>query len=220
MAEFDIAAFGKSLQEYIANAIPFPDDVTRDEQKHKSRNPRHLKQQVINEFLNNFDMIDQDRYSFDLGSEKLETMYPHYHILEDSEVIHIAGHGTKSSRGSQANMPKGQRDYGVIVARVNKNKGTTSYSQEYRKNARGQRTRIKYDTFKVVDDNGVVTEYKKAVGTKSGTTYLNVHYHYIERNLDTSIDELCRVYGLKKKSKTSSDLFDNNDDFMLRVFNI
>ena len=220
MATFDIAAFGKSLQEYIANAIPFPDDVARDEQKHKDRNPKHLKHEVINEFLNNFDMIDQNKYSFDLGSERLESIYPHYHILEDSEVIHYAGLGTKASKGSQANLPKGQRDYGVIVARVNKNKGTTSYSQEYRKNARGQRTRIKYDTFKVVDDNGVVTEYKKAVGTKSSTTYLNVHYHYIEKGLDKSIDELCRVYGLKRKSKTSSDLFDNNDDFMLRVFNI
>ena len=222
MASFDIRDFGKSLQSYIANAIPFPYNNERiDANKHKDRNPRHLKQQVLNEFMNNYEMIDTKKYSFDLGSEKLEVIYPHYHILEDSEVIHKAGQGTTSSKGSQANLPKKDRDYGVIVARVNKNKGTTSYSREYVKNTRGSRTKIKYETFKVVDDNGVVNEYKKAVGTKSSTTYLNEHYHYIERNLDTTIiSELCTMYGLKKKSRSTSDLFDNNENFMLRVFNV
>ena len=222
MAEFDIKAFGKTLQEYIANAIPFPyDHVKLDEDKHKNRNPAHLQEQVRNEFLNNYEMIDTNKYSFDLGSEKLEVIYPHYHILEDSEVIHKKGLGTTQSKGSQGNIPKEQRDYGVIVARVNKNKGTTSYSQEYRKNVRGKRSAIKYHTYKVVDDNGVVNEYKAPIGTKSSTTYVNVHYHYIERNLDTKIiSELCTMYGLKRKSRSTSDLFDNNDDFMLRVFNI
>lgn len=222
MADFDIKSFGKSLQEYIANAIPYPyADEKKDAKKHKDRNPPHLQDQVRNEFMNNYEMIDTSKYSFDLGSEKLETIYPHYHILEDNEVIHKANMGTTQSKGSQSNLPKGQRDYGVIVARVNKNKGTTSYSQEYRKNVRGKRSAIRYDTFKVSDDNGVVTEYKKAVGTKSSTTYINVHYHYIERNLDTIIiSELCTMYGLKKKSRSTSDLFDNNNDFMLRVFNV
>ena len=222
MAEFDIKAFGKTLQEYIANAIPFPyADENKDANKHKDRNPRHLKQQVTNEFLNNFEMIDQNKYSFDLGSEKLETIYPHYHILEDSEVIHKKGMGTNTSRGSQQYVKKGQRDYGVIVSRYNKNKGTTSYSQEYRKNVRGKRSALRYDTFKVVDDNGVVNEYKKAVGTKSSTTYVNVHYHYIERNLDNVIiPELKVLYNLKQRKTQITDLFDNNENFMFMHFNI
>ena len=72
-----------------------------------------------------------------------------------------------------------------------------------------------------VDDNGVVNEYKKAVGTKSSTTYVNVHYHYIERNLEnTIIPELTVIYGLKKARTQVTDLFDSNNDFMLRVFNV
>lgn len=222
MASFDIKAFGKTIQDYIAYAIPFPyQNQYEDEKKHKNRNPSHLKDQVINEFKSNYEMIDIDKYSFDLGSERLETIYPHYHILEDSEVIHKKNKGTTQSKGSQQYVKKGQRDYGVIVARVNKNKGTTSYSQEYRKNVRGKRSAIKYDTFKVVDDNGVVNEYKKAVGTKSSTTYINVHYHYIERNLENVIiPNLMNIYGLKKAKTQVTDLFDNNNDFMLRVFNV
>ena len=222
MENFDLEKFGKALQEYIANAIPFPtNDEFTDSEKHKDRNPRHLQQQVRNEFMNNYEIITSQEQAFNLGSEKLEVIYPHYHILEDSEVIHKRGQGTQTSRGSQSQLPTSKRDYGVIVSRTNKNTGKTSYYQEYRKNVRGKRSAIKYETFKVVDDSGVVNEYKRAVGTKSSTTYLNVHYHYIEKNLDTVIiPELKQLFGLKQKRSQITDLFDNNEDFMLRVFNV
>lgn len=222
MEYFDLGKFGKALQEYIANAIPFPTNNEQlDANKHKNRNPRHLQQQVRNEFMNNYEMISLNQQAFNLGSEKLEVIYPHYHILEDSEVIHKKGEGTTTSRGSMANVNRKERDYGVLVSRTNKNTGKTSLYQEYRKNVRGKRSGIKYATYKVVDDNGVVSEYKKAVGTKSSTTYINEHYHYIEKNLDTIIiPEIKALFGLKQKRTQITSLFDDNEDFMLKVFNV
>lgn len=221
MVEFDLGRFGKELQTKIASAIPFPTDVKRDEQKHKNRNPRHLKEEVTTEFLSNYEILNGNQQAFNLGSERLETIYPHYHILEDAEVIHKAGLSTETSRGSQARLQEKHRDYGAIVMKYNKNSGKWNMSQEYRKNVRGKRSALKKATVKVVKDNGVVEEREVVVGTKSATTYPNVHYHYIERALDTRIvNELAIMFNLQVKRKKITDILDNNEDFMLKVFDL
>ena len=222
MVEFDLDLFGKSLQEFIANAIPFPMNEDRDAQKHKNRNPRHLRDQVKNEFLSNYEMLNANQHAFNLGSERLETIYPHYHILEDAEVIHKAGLGTKSSKGSQASMSAKNRDYGIVVMRYNKDKGSYALSQEYRKNVRGKRSALKKQTFSEYDyDLGGIRWVEKSVGTKSASTYPNVHYHYIERNLDEWIvPALVSAFQLQYKRKKITDILDSNEDFMLKVFDL
>lgn len=221
MVEFDLGRFGKELQERLSWAIPYPPNEDRDEQKHKNRNPRHLQDEVRQEFLSNYEILNANQQAFNLGSERLEIIYPHYHILEDAEVIHKKDRGTKSSKGSQASMSAKDRDYGTLVMKYNKNKGKWNMSQEYRKNVRGKRSALKKATVKVVKDNGVVEEREIVAGNKSATAYPNVHYHYIEKALDNGIVmSLATIFNLQVKRKKITDILDSNEDFMLKVFDL
>lgn len=228
MEQFDIKSFGEILKDGIATSIPVePEWLAKQKHGNLKENPRiplQLNQQVKNEFSKPVQPLGLNKFYFDLGSEKLETIYPYYHILEDSEVIHIRGKGTKTSKGSQANISnKAKRDYGRVEHKVifKEGKGKTTYYQEYRKNVRGKRSALKKEVFKVVNDNGEIEYREKVVGTKSSTTYINRNYHYIENNLeDWLIPSLMSAFGLKRLRNAQSDIIEGQYEFLLDQFNV
>ncbi len=228
MEEFDIKLFGEVLRDGIVVSIPVePQFVAQQKHgnlKENPRNPLQLSEQVRNEFNKPLEMQNHVTYYFDLGSEKLEVIYPYYHILEDSEVIHKRGKGTKTSKGSQANISdRAKRDYGRAERKIifKEGKGKVSYYQEYRKNVRGKRSALKKETFKIVNDDGVIEYVEKVVGTKTSTTYINKHYHYIENNLESwLIPSLMNSFGLKRQRNKQTDLLDCQYDFLIEQFNI
>lgn len=144
-----------------------------------------------------------DKMVFDIGSPLAEENYPHYHILEDSEVIHIRGKGTKKSKGSQDKITNKQaRDYG----RVNWNGKT--YTQEYKKNVRGSRSRLGSARKTYVDSNGVIYRVNE-----KANTYANIHYHYIEKTLDGALPFIAKEFGLKMLRTQNSGL---DDEFLMQ----
>lgn len=204
----DLSSFANDLKEGVKSGIPYPKNVELDEKKHKNT-PKHIRDIA----LGNTEKYNNE-FFFDLGNEQLERDYPYYHILEDSEVIHKRKKGTSTSKGSQATIiDKSKRDYGKILVHTTKS-GKKSYYQEYRKNVRGKRSAIRTETIKVVNsETGEVTEHERKV-PKSSTTYINVHYHYIEKTLENKVvNELCTKYGLKPKRKKISGLEDDKAYF-------
>lgn len=229
MANFDIKEFGDNLKEFIANSIPI-EPRWLAVQKHSGlkknqRNPLQLHQQVKSELSKPLSPINQMSYYFDLGSERLEAIYPYYHILEDSEVIHKRGKGTTTSKGSQAKVGElGKRDYGRVERKIvfKDGRGKTTYYQEYRKNVRGKRSALKKETFREYNvDTGEIDYVERVVGTKSSTTYYNKDYHYIERNLESwVIPTLVSAFHLKQKRTKISDLAEGQYEFWLNQFNL
>lgn len=228
MEEFDIKAFGEMIKDCIGVSIPIePEWLAIEKHIHLKKNPRNplqLHQQVKNEFAKPIQMVDQTSFYFDLGSERLEAVYPYYHILEDAEVIHIRGKGTKTSKGSQASVKNlSKRDYARVERKVifKDGKGKVSYFQEYRKNVRGKRSALKKETFKVLNDDGEIEYREKVIGTKTRTTYVNKNYHYIENNLENwIIPTLMNSFNLKRLKNGSSDIIDKQYDFLMKQFDI
>ena len=122
-------------------------------------------------FKNNPTILSmENQYTFDIGNEYSEEHYPYYHILEDAPYIRKRDRGTSKTRGSQAKVEKlADRNYSFPTWN-----GKT-FTQEYRKNIRGQRNRI------------------------GKVSHLNEHYQYIERMLNDSIlDILAFEFNLKR----------------------
>ena len=203
MEEFTLDAFYNSLVSHIASRFPFMEDEFLDRQKHPKRNPLHLQDAVFNDLPT---VTTNDQIIFDIGNPILEQTHPYYHILEDSEVIHKAGLGTKRSKGSQERVSdKGARDYGIV-----KWNGKT-FTQEYKKNVRGARTKRFKATRRVfVDSRGVVFK-----ANPSADYYLNIHYHYIEKAIEQAIPSLCSQFGLRSlrvKDTRLSDEYQMDQD--------
>lgn len=217
MREFDLDSFTNALASYIAINFPYMEDEERDRKKHPNRTPLHLKDAVFNnlQFVHSIDSI-----TFDIGSGSLEVNHPYYHILEDSETIHKRGKSTKSSRGSQDRISDKQaRDYG----RVEWNGKT--FTQEYKKNVRGSRSKWNKATRKVyiVDSEGQV--FKASVNLQADY-YANIHYRYIEKGIEYAIPMLCADFGLKARRTQSTglweeaelqNLIDNDRDFPTNI---
>lgn len=184
--EFTLNGFVDTLRQIIYDNFPYePDDV--NEIKHKNRQG-HIRDIA---FLNLPMAYQQDSITFDIGSDMAEEKYPYYHILEDSQVIHIKGRGTKKSKGSQDKITNARaRDYGKVSWN-----GKT-YTQEYKKNVRGKRSQLGGARRKAyyVNDEGVVFKF---VVNPQANTYANIHYKYIERAIDKAVPILEATYGLK-----------------------
>ena len=91
MEEFTLDAFYNSLVSHIAARFPYMQDEDLDKSKHPNRNPLHLKDAVFNKI----NMVHTlDTITFEIGNGSLELTHPYYHILEDSEVIHIKNKST------------------------------------------------------------------------------------------------------------------------------
>lgn len=201
MKEFNLEDFVKDLRQVIYDNFPFSDDklylsswgvLQTNEQKHPNA-PLHIRDVA---FMDLHVFRELNTFTFDIGSSLAEEKYPYYHILEDSETIHISGRGTKTSKGSQDKISdKKARDYG----RVNWNGKT--YTQEYKKNVRGMRSKIGRARQYYVDSSGQVFR----INEKSNI-YKNVHYRYIERTLDSTLPFIAQTFGLKMLATKNSGL--------------
>lgn len=190
--EFTIDGFIARLREVIYDNFPYMQGsypsswgvMQTKEQKHP-KTPFHVRDVAFG-WLPTFG--SGDSFYFDIGSDYAEEYYPYYHILEDSETIRIRGKGTKKTKGSQDMVSKGRRDYGRISFN-----GKT-YTKEYSRNVRGQRSLMGKARRYVVGSDGVVYKINQDVNY-----YYNVHYKYIERILNTGLPFIAQEFGLKMK---------------------
>ena len=196
--DFEKHTFSTRLRELFFDSPMFPimigDYVSKwgqtqsDAQKHKDRNPTHLKQAAEQEVANTV-VESENTITFDYGSAKLERIYPYYHILQNSKVIRKANRGTKKSKGSQVLQSVEKRDF----ERVQWNGKT--FVKEYSKSVRG--SRLQYETTKKVRG-----EYYNTHANQ----YLNIHYKYIDRILDNIVYTLASEFGLKMRRKQDTGL--------------
>lgn len=155
--------------------------------KHKDRN-EHIRDVA---FKNNPTMqLDENSYAFEIGNDYAEEYYPYYHILEDAPYIRKRDRATEKTRGSQAKVEElKNRDYNIISFN-----GKT-YSREYSRNVRGARSRLSSVSHWATDNRG-----DKIWINRESNSYLNTHYQYIEKMMNTSIlDQLAMDFGLKTK---------------------
>lgn len=209
MAEFSLASFTQDIRQNLYDNFPYENDAVKDI-KHK-KTPLHIRDIAFGYLPN---VVEGSTIYFDIGSDYAEEYYPYYHILEDAEVIRKRGKGNKQSKGSQAqiDVAGGKRDYGRI-----KFNGKT-YSQEYRKNVRGERSRISKATYRIVGSDGIV--YKV---NANANYYKNKHYHYIERILNQTLPWIAQQNGLRMGRTEITSLEDEYDkqpsDLILSILN-
>lgn len=189
--EFEIKSFVNRIREVMYENFPFEDEEI-NRIKHKKR-LGHIRDFAFKNNPTAFPM--ENLATFDIGGEYAETVYPYYHILQDSQVIHIKGKGTKSSKGSQDKVKVlSERDYGRISW------NGKSFTKEYSKNVRGSRS--KYDSARRVIDMGD----KKIFINKNANYYPNKHYKYIDRILDATLPYIASEFGLRAMRKKDTGL--------------
>lgn len=189
MANYTPLEFAKAIKQNLYAKMPLESSI--DYEKKHSKRVGRMRDIALGD--NNVVPLLNKGYFFELGNTIAEVNTPQYHILEDAQVIHKKGQGTKTSRGSQAKVLPSKRDYGkwtkTIVVDKNGEVSGVRWSQEYRKNNRGSRS-------KIIEKDGV-----KMLKKEVKTVYVNKHYHYIEKILERDIDQIASQYGLKRKSK-------------------
>lgn len=140
-------------------------------------------------FMNNPTfMIDENTNAFEIGNDYAEEYYPYYHILEDTPYIRKRNKATDKTKGSQAKVEKrSQRDYNIISFN-----GKT-FSREYARNVRGKRNRLDQVSHWVTSTDG-----KQVFVNRESNSYLNEHYHYIEKMMNNVIlDQLAIEFGMR-----------------------
>lgn len=196
MLEFSTKSFITTIKSTLESNMPVESDSVF-KKKHAKRLGKMREIALAN---NGVIPLLNNSYCFDLGNEMAEQHTPHYHILEDAEVIRKAGKGTKRSKGSQDKIKDlSKRDYGRVSVKTYISKKTglekTKYSQEYRSaNRRGSRSLVGSATRIIRNGNKVIE-----IVNKDSNYYVNEHYHYIEKILDKKLDGIANQYGLKRK---------------------
>ena len=189
--EYDLGTFTRTLKELLYNEMPFDRD---NEHPHANRN-FHMRDLALGQ--NNVIPVGLNSMYFEIGNDIAEEKAPYYHILEDAQVIRKAGYGTKKSKGSQAFIQdKGKRDYGQATFTItNNSKGRRiNPYYEYRRNVRGKRSLVEKSTHRVYDENGKLTKVNR-----ESKYYFNIHYNYIERNLEWLTKLLADEFNMKLK---------------------
>ena len=189
--EYDLGTFTRTLKELLYNEMPFDRD---NEHPHANRN-FHMRDLALGQ--NNVIPVGLNSMYFEIGNDIAESKAPYYHILEDAQVIRKAGYGTQKSKGSQAFIQdKGKRDYGQATFTItNNSKGRRiNPYYEYRRNVRGKRSLIEKSTHRVYDENGKLTKVNR-----DSKYYFNIHYNYIERNLEWLTKILADEFNMKLK---------------------
>ena len=185
--EFDLATFTQTLRDKMVDRFPKLDKRGEN----PSGSPKHgqYNEMIVDvAFKNNPTiLVGEKEYTFDIGNEYSEEHYPYYHILEDAPYIRKRNRGTTKTRGSQANVEKGKRDYGVVSWN-----GKT-FTKEYQRNVRGTRNRLDKVSHWITNDSG-----EKEFINRESNTYKNEHYQYIEKMLDIITIELASEFNLKK----------------------
>ena len=196
--EFTISAFVNRIREVMYENFPYEEEsvniakhVLGTRGKVKDPRPYHIRDVA---FMNNPISFMENSATFDIGNEFAEENYPYYHILQDAQVIHVKGAGTKQSKGSQQYINPKNRDYNKVEWN-----GKT-FSQEYNKNVRGSRS--KYSSARRTVDIGG----KKVVINRNADYYVNKHYKYIDRILDASMPYIAQEFGLRAMRKQDTGL--------------
>ena len=207
--EFELKAFTDKIRQNLYDNFPYGSLTNPSGSLRHPNRKGHTRDYA---FMNLPLVFQGDSIIFDIGSNNAEKNYPNYHILEDAEVIRTRGKGTKKSKGSQdAISDLKARDYG----RVNWNGKT--FTQEYKRNVRGVRSRQGKARQIYVDSNGVVYRVNE-----TANYYYNKHFKYIERTLDATLPFIASEMGLKMKRTIDTGLeeeyltqsnIDSNNDF-------
>ena len=204
MAEFSLTSFTNTIIEMFTSSRLFP--VSSEyyvnkygtsqlyKNKHKNREPLHLKQAVL-ECMINSKFEEKDLITFDIGNEQMELMHPYYHILEDTPYIRKKDRGTDKTKGSQAKVEIIKRDYG----RVEWNGKT--FTKEYSRNVRGSRNRLEKTSHWITN-----AKNEQEFVNRESNTYVNEHYQYIERILDDIVEPLASMFNLKPARKIDTGL--------------
>ena len=193
MAEFEITSFTQSLRDMMYNLFPNLKDRGRNPNgsfKHGGTFTPPYNEEIRDvAFKNNPTIkVTENQFTFDIGNEYAEEHYPYYHILEDAPYIHKRYKGTDKSKGSQAKVEKkADRNYSFPMWN-----GKT-FVKEYQKNVRGSRNRIDKVSHYITNSRG-----QKEFVNRGATEYLNEHYQYIEKMLNTIVPNIAAEYNLKK----------------------
>lgn len=205
--EFNLESFVNRLRQVIYDNFPTgpePDVNPSGSPKHPNA-PLHIKDVA---FMDLPMSISDNQITFDIGSAESEAKYPYYHILEDTQLIKVRGRSTKTSRGSQIKLTDEQlkakrrglpeSKYTTVSERAARDFGKVNwngktFTQEYRKNVRGVRSKIGSLKKYIVDSDGQVF-----IANEKATTYFNIHYHYIERILDAELPYIAGDFNLKQ----------------------
>lgn len=186
--EYTLGSFTKRLRELMYDNFP------RLEGRgfNPSGTPKHGEHnEEIRDiaFMNNPTfMINENTNAFEIGNDYAEEYYPYYHILEDTPYIRKRNKATDKTKGSQAKVEKrSQRDYNIISFN-----GKT-FSREYARNVRGKRNRLDQVSHWVTSTDG-----KQVFVNRESNSYLNEHYHYIEKMMNNVIlDQLAIEFGMR-----------------------
>ena len=200
--EFSVSAFAHRLMELIAESKEFPyEDEAINEKKHKGR-LLHIKDVAFR--INGVQMPNENTAILSIGNNYAEEHYPYYHILEDAPYIRKRGRATNKTRGSQAKVEKkSDRDYNRV-----KWNGKT-FTKEYSRNVRGARNRLDNVSRWVADENGEIQFINR-----EANSYLNKHYHYIERILENGIlDKIASEFGMTRKKRVKNLGLKDDYDF-------
>ena len=209
--DFELGLFAEKLKEWFVNSALFPyyeianttqtkygrSKQQSDKDKHPNRTPTHLKD-VAKQCVDNTTFVGEGIIQFDYGNAVMEHNYPHYHILEDNQVIKKRGKGTKKTKGSQDQEKiLAKRDYGKVSWN-----GKT-FTKEYSRNVRGSRNRFsQVSHWSIVNGQG---HYENA----DANAYLNTHYKYIENILDQDVvQKLASYFELRPARKIDGGLGD------------
>lgn len=199
----DLNEFAKDIRQVLLANIPIESKVEFDK-KHAKYRSEQLYQALGKD--SNFVVIPlgTNGYVFEMGSDNLEATQPHYHILEDAYTIKKKGQGTATSKGSQDKVSNlSSRDYGKWTVRINEPRTITrngkkvslqrsvSVYQEYRKNVRGGRKPKQKIIEKVNKRTGEV------ITKDVSSSYINKHYHYIEKTFDSYLPIIAQKYGMR-----------------------
>ena len=191
--EFNIDSFLERLFEMIKENVPY-ERAQNYANKHSKRNGARLRD--LFDLGKQTITVNINTRTVDVGGPMAEAIIPHYHILQQAEIIRKRGKGTTTSKGSQDKVSNVlMRDYEKVSFN-----GKT-YSKEYSKNVRGQRSKAKLLLEpKLMYRNG---EYVAKVNNRA---YINTHYQYIDRTLDVIVPFLADDFGLKVMRKKDTGL--------------
>ena len=166
------------------NRFPYENDII-NELKHPNRT-EHIRDVA---FKNNMTYtMDENTLVFEIGNDFAEENYPYYHILEDAPYIRKRDRATAKTKGSQAKVEElAKRDYNIISF------NGKIYTKEYARNIRGSRNRLSSVSHWATDSRG-----DKLWINRESNSYLNTHYKYIEKMLNTTIiDQLAMEFKLR-----------------------
>lgn len=192
--EYNIDTFTEMIMTYLRDNVPF-----ENPELSKSKHPKRDGKQLRDLFDPSKATITRniDMRMFEVGGPMAETLMPHYHILQNSEVIRKRGRGTTTTKGSQAKVKPMERDY----ERVNWNGKT--FSKEYTKNVRGSRSKAaKILEPKLRYINGRYVEDLRGVSN----SYVNTNYQYIDRILDATMPYLASEFNMRIMRKVDTGL--------------